>query len=305
MNPVPADVLVERLRGRENAKRLVSSPFMCNRMFQEFLRLVLPDLEQPAPRARDPNKEKDVREAAERAIKEIRAYGFELRKAEAIEKTSERDIEDYSNQRDQIEESIKGVQEEIGALKEGLVVERKKRHNKEVYEEVCKDINKYPPHRDTKLEIAKLERELVTLVESKKAMQAVQDKKHKQIALLLQSLADVQANVEEDKVEEETTAGALELLGLDEEFVLEGGGGEVEGDGDAEEGDDEGQNDGDGEVDEPAEERRRGRKRSLSADSDEGKASAALAGANGEGGAADGGGGAPPGQDEEMPDAAA
>lgn len=34
MNPVPADVLVERLRGRENAKRLVASPFMCNRMFQ-------------------------------------------------------------------------------------------------------------------------------------------------------------------------------------------------------------------------------------------------------------------------------
>lgn len=49
------------------------------------------------------------------------------------------------------QESIKGVQEEIGALKEGLVVERKKRHNKEVYEEVCKDINKYPPHRVTKV----------------------------------------------------------------------------------------------------------------------------------------------------------
>lgn len=48
------------------------------------------------------------------------------------------------------QESIKGVQEEIGALKEGLVVERKKRHNKEVYEETCKDINKYPPHLATK-----------------------------------------------------------------------------------------------------------------------------------------------------------
>lgn len=42
------------------------------------------------------------------------------------------------------------MQEEIGALKEGLVVERKKRHNKEVYEEACKDINKYPPHLATK-----------------------------------------------------------------------------------------------------------------------------------------------------------
>ncbi|CAM9904840.1 unnamed protein product, partial [Hapterophycus canaliculatus] len=123
--------------------------------------------------------------------------------------------------------------------------------------------------RELQLEIAKLERELVVLVESKKAMQAVQAKKHKQIALLLQSLADIQATAEEDEVEEETTAGALELLGLDEELVLEGGAAEVEGDGDAEEGDDDGNNDGDGEVEEPGEERRRGRKRSLSADSDE------------------------------------
>lgn len=34
MAAIPADVLVERLRGRENAKRLVSSSFMCNKMFQ-------------------------------------------------------------------------------------------------------------------------------------------------------------------------------------------------------------------------------------------------------------------------------
>lgn len=49
------------------------------------------------------------------------------------------------------QESIKGVQEEIGALKEELVIERKKRYNKEVYEGTCKDINKYPPHRATKV----------------------------------------------------------------------------------------------------------------------------------------------------------
>ncbi|CAM9184061.1 unnamed protein product [Ectocarpus fasciculatus] len=160
---VPADVLVERLRSRENNAKLVSSSYLCNQKFQasrgerhmyNFLALVLPDLEKSGPRTRDPAKEKEVRQAAERAIKEIRTYGFELRKAEAIEKTSERDMEDYGSQRDQIEESIKGVQEEIGALKEGLVVERKKRHNKEVYEETCKDINKYPPHRATKARFA-------------------------------------------------------------------------------------------------------------------------------------------------------
>lgn len=54
------------------------------------------------------------------------------------------------------QESIKGVQEEIGALKEGLVGERKNRYNKEIYEEACKDINKYPPHRDTKVGISVL-----------------------------------------------------------------------------------------------------------------------------------------------------
>lgn len=50
-----------------------------------------------------------------------------------------------------LQESIKGVQEEIGKLKEGLVVERLKRCNKEVYEEVCKDVNTHPPHRETKV----------------------------------------------------------------------------------------------------------------------------------------------------------
>lgn len=39
---------------------------------------MLPDLEQSGPRVRDPVKEKKVREAAEKAIKEIRTYGFEV-----------------------------------------------------------------------------------------------------------------------------------------------------------------------------------------------------------------------------------
>lgn len=39
---------------------------------------MLPDLEQSGPRARDPAQEKQVREAAEKAIKEIRTYGFEV-----------------------------------------------------------------------------------------------------------------------------------------------------------------------------------------------------------------------------------
>lgn len=43
------------------------------------------------------------------------------------------------------------MQEQIGALKEGLAVERKKRYHKEIYEEACKDINKYPPHKATKV----------------------------------------------------------------------------------------------------------------------------------------------------------
>eukprot|EP00752_Nemacystus_decipiens_P018722 g16785.t1 len=295
MAAIPQDVLVERLRGRENAKRLVSSSFMCNKMFQEFLSLVLPDLEKSGPRVRDAGMERQVREAAEKAIKEIRTYGFELRKAEAIEKTSERDIQDYSSQRDQIEESIKGVQEEIGALKEGLVVERKKRHNKEVYEETCKDINKYPPHLATKLAIQQLEKDLVELQKQKKSLQAVQKLKHKQIALLLQSLADIQATVDEGELEDEPTAGALEHAGPDDELVVEGGA-EGEGDGDGEGEDD--ANEDEREVEEE-EGRRRGRKRSPSAESDGGATRAANGGMpsmsplNG-----------PPGGDEEMPDAA-
>lgn len=50
-----------------------------------------------------------------------------------------------------------------------------------------------------KLSISKLEKELVKLEEEKKAVQAVQKLKHKQIALLLQSLADIEANVDEVK----------------------------------------------------------------------------------------------------------
>lgn len=45
---------------------------------QAFLSLVLPDLEQSGPRVRDPAKEKEVRVAAEKAIKEIRSYGLEV-----------------------------------------------------------------------------------------------------------------------------------------------------------------------------------------------------------------------------------
>lgn len=39
----------------------------------------MPDLEQSGPRVKDDAKEKKVREAAEKAIKEIRTYGFEVK----------------------------------------------------------------------------------------------------------------------------------------------------------------------------------------------------------------------------------
>lgn len=45
---------------------------------QAFLQLVLPDLEGSSPRVADPVKEEKVRQAAEKAIKEIRLYGFEV-----------------------------------------------------------------------------------------------------------------------------------------------------------------------------------------------------------------------------------
>eukprot|EP00904_Undaria_pinnatifida_P005201 jgi/Undpi1/1810/HiC_scaffold_12.g05197.m1 len=264
---------------------------------QAFLQLVLPDLEGSSPRVADPVKEEKVRQAAEKAIKEIRLYGFELRKGEAIEKTSERDIQDYSRQRDQIEDSINEVQEQIGALKEGLAVERKKRYHKEIYEEACKDINKYPPHKATKLAIENFQKELSVLDERKQAVQAVQRLKQKQIALIMQSVADVQATVDEGDAEEEPTAGALELVDPEEEVVVDIGA-EVEGDGDADDRDEDGNVEDDVDVEEEGRRRSR-RKRSPSADSDEG-----AIGANGALGhnGIDGARGRL--EDEDMPDVA-
>ncbi|CAM9681846.1 unnamed protein product [Ascophyllum nodosum] len=267
---IPVDVLMERLRCRENVP-LATSAFRCNEMFQEFLEKVRPALEFPhtysSPKKK-PSKE-EVRQAAEKAIKEIRVYGFELRKAEAIEKTSARDMSDYSAQRQQISDGIKGVQDEIGQLKEGLVMERRKRHRKEVYEEHCKDINTYPPHRATKLATEKLERELAVLDERRKAIQAVQRLKQKQVALIMQSVADVQAVIDEAEAEEGPIIGALEVIHQEEEVMDAGA--EVDGDGDADDRDEEtnAEDDGDGEVEEEGTRRNR-RKRSPSADSDEG-----------------------------------
>ena len=54
-------------------------PFSPMVFFQQaFLQLVLPDLEGSSPRVADPVKEEKVRQAAEKAIKEIRLYGFEV-----------------------------------------------------------------------------------------------------------------------------------------------------------------------------------------------------------------------------------
>lgn len=48
-------------------------------VLQEFLAMVLPDLESSGGRSKDPAKEEQVRQAAAKAIKEIRSYGFEVR----------------------------------------------------------------------------------------------------------------------------------------------------------------------------------------------------------------------------------
>lgn len=54
-----------------------------------------------------------------------------------------------------------------------------------------------PPGSKTQLSTEKLQRELSVLEEKRKAIQGVQRLKQKQVALIMQSVADVQASVEE------------------------------------------------------------------------------------------------------------
>lgn len=69
----------------------------------------------------------------------------------------------------------------------------------------------------SQLEIEKLEKERFAADEKKKAVQAVQRLKQKQIALIMQSLADVQATVEEVSY---NVYAFFQSMGGGEEFVM-------------------------------------------------------------------------------------
>lgn len=134
---------------------------------------------------------------------EMEQLEFEANKTEIWNYTCDRELEEYETLNAEIDTSIDKVAREIEELKAKVHVEKTVRAYKEEYESIARVINELPSRRDISAEI---ETQLRRLEEATAAIEAVDGKldlRTKQFALLMNTIQNLKATLDEDALMEE------------------------------------------------------------------------------------------------------
>ncbi|KAG7379074.1 THO complex subunit 7 [Phytophthora pseudosyringae] len=147
---------------------------------------------------------------------EMEQLQFEANKTEIWNYTCDRELEEYETLNSEIDTSIAKVAGEIETLKVKVHVEKTVRAYKEEYESIARVINELPSRKEIEAEI---EGQKKRLEEATAAVEAVDGKlelRTKQFALLMNTIQNLKATLDEDAVMEE------EQQDEDEEMMDEG-----------------------------------------------------------------------------------
>ncbi|GAB9471908.1 Tho complex subunit [Globisporangium polare] len=145
---------------------------------------------------------------------------FEANKTDILSFTSQRELEAYETLNAEIDASIDKVSKEIEELKTKVHVEKTVRAYKEEYESIARVINELPSRKEIAAEIAVEEKRSSEAVDTIKAVDSKLDLRNKQFSLLMSTIQNLKATLDEDvEMEEEEQ---LKLAEADDEDMEDG-----------------------------------------------------------------------------------
>ncbi|TYZ64985.1 hypothetical protein PybrP1_005777 [[Pythium] brassicae (nom. inval.)] len=134
---------------------------------------------------------------------EMEQLEFEASKTDILSFTSQRELEAYETLNADIDASIDKVAKEIEELKSTVREEKTVRAYKEEYESIARVVNELPSRKDIAAEAAVEEKRSSDAVETIKAVDGKLELRHKQFALLLGTIQNLKATLDEDADEDE------------------------------------------------------------------------------------------------------
>ncbi|KAH7488801.1 hypothetical protein PRIC1_007043 [Phytophthora ramorum] len=134
---------------------------------------------------------------------ELEQLEFEAQKTDIWNYTCDRELEEYETLNAEIDTSIAKADKEIEELKVKVHVERTVRAYKEEYESIARVINELPSRKEIEAEIQGQNKRLEEATAAIEAVDSKLDLRTKQFALLMNTIQNLKATLDEDAVMEE------------------------------------------------------------------------------------------------------
>ncbi|KAF4316759.1 hypothetical protein BBO99_00007331 [Phytophthora kernoviae] len=134
---------------------------------------------------------------------EMEQLEFEANKTKIWNYTCDRELEEYETLNSEIDESISKAMKEIEELKMKVHIEKTVRAYKEEYESIARVINELPSRKDITAEIAVQNKRLEEATSAIEAVDSKLDLRTKQFALLMNTIQNLKATLDEDTQMEE------------------------------------------------------------------------------------------------------
>ncbi|KAK1947571.1 THO complex subunit 7 [Phytophthora citrophthora] len=128
---------------------------------------------------------------------------FEANKTEIWNYTCDRELEEYETLNSEIDTSIGKVTKEIEELKVKVHVEKTVRAYKEEYESIARVINELPSRKEIEAEIQGQKKRLEEATAAIEAVDTKLDLRTKQFTLLMSTIQNLKATLDEDAIMED------------------------------------------------------------------------------------------------------
>lgn len=150
----------------------------------------------------------DIDAAHSQFLKELSLYEFSMKKIQVVSDTSVREVEAYKELREELRDSMRKTEKEIGELKDRVAHERVVRQNKEEYAVLAKQVMQYDSRTKTQSDSAVIQENLQQLEEQTQKQMAKMEYRKKQMLLLLHLVEDLKSNMDDGGDDPDQAASA-------------------------------------------------------------------------------------------------
>ncbi|XP_078678061.1 THO complex subunit 7 homolog isoform X1 [Branchiostoma floridae x Branchiostoma belcheri] len=150
-----------------------------------------------------PGSEEESNATYQRMLAQLAQCEHAMEKTQLIHNMNIHEINNYEQLYTDIEQSIEDAHTKIGDCKQELQHAKRVRKNRQEYDALAKVIQQHPDRQQTMRRLEELQKELKTLKDSREGLEAKMEMRQKQFHVLVTSIHELQAMLEEDEKDED------------------------------------------------------------------------------------------------------